>query len=242
MNPPTLPRCRASQVLIYYYLFETHVEIAFYFERAGYERPLPTNLLFLGHVFRLHLDYPESLASSPKAIELHAGLVMREGADCFRFSGLVPLQPLPNQSLPEKVVYHVYWRSDLRSMGDRGRLLLESILSTQDLVRSRVILWSNGDLMKSSDDVLGPLLGKYITRFSFRILDLKALAAGTPIAGHALLENVMDTRAWVDGDLVRVLVLWHEGGVWVDMDHLVLRDLTPLLENEWVTQWDCYGA
>jgi hypothetical protein len=28
----------------------------------------------------------------------------------------------------------------------------------------------------------------------------------------------------------------------VDMDTLLTRDLTPLLEHEFVTQWDCYGT
>jgi hypothetical protein len=26
------------------------------------------------------------------------------------------------------------------------------------------------------------------------------------------------------------------------MDTLLTRDLTPLLEHEFVTQWDCYGT
>jgi len=30
------------------------------------------------------------------------------------------------------------------------------------------------------------------------------------------------------------------GGVWVDMDSLMTRDLEPLFEHEFVTQWDCY--
>jgi len=49
-----------------------------------------------------------------------------------------------------------------------------------------------------------------------------------------------DNLAWVDGDLVRLLVTWAVGGVWVDMDTLLTRDLIPLLEHEFVTQWDCY--
>jgi mannosyltransferase OCH1-like enzyme len=36
-------------------------------------------------------------------------------------------------------------------------------------------------------------------------------------------------------------LLWAYGGVWIDMDSLLTRDLEPLLEHEFVTQWDCYG-
>jgi len=52
--------------------------------------------------------------------------------------------------------------------------------------------------------------------------------------------KVQDVKAWVDGDLVRLLLLWNFGGVWVDMDELLTRDLGPLLDYEFVTQWDCY--
>ena len=45
------------------------------------------------------------------------------------------------------------------------------------------------------------------------------------------LLHSKDTKAWVDGDLVRLLVTWAYGGVWVDMDSLLSRDLSPLLEQ-----------
>ncbi|KAI6116248.1 hypothetical protein F5141DRAFT_655108 [Pisolithus sp. B1] len=54
------------------------------------------------------------------------------------------------------------------------------------------------------------------------------------------LLQLNDARAWVDGDLVRLLILWNHGGMWIDMDTLLTRDLSPLLEHEFVTQWDCY--
>ena len=56
------------------------------------------------------------------------------------------------------------------------------------------------------------------------------------------LLKVKDEKAWIDGDVVRLLVLWAYGGVWIDMDSLLTRDMTPLLEHEFVTQWDCYGT
>lgn len=73
-----------------------------------------------------------------------------------------------------------------------------------------------------------------------KVVDYEQLAQGTELANSELLR-IKDTKAWVDGDLVRLLVLWAYGGVWVDMDSLLTRDLAPLLEHEFVTQWDCYG-
>ena len=74
-----------------------------------------------------------------------------------------------------------------------------------------------------------------------KIVDVESLAKGTALEASDLLY-AKDSKAWVDGDLVRLLVTWVYGGVWVDMDSLLTRDLSPLLEHEFVTQWDCYGT
>ncbi|KAJ8594155.1 hypothetical protein M405DRAFT_809600 [Rhizopogon salebrosus TDB-379] len=52
--------------------------------------------------------------------------------------------------------------------------------------------------------------------------------------------NLEDKKEWVDGDLVRLLVIWTYGGAWIDMDVLITLDLSPLLKHEFVMQWDCY--
>lgn len=82
---------------------------------------------------------------------------------------------------------------------------------------------------------------KYPDAFQLRIVDVESLAKGTALEGSDLLY-AKDSKAWVDGDLVRLLVTWAYGGVWVDMDSLLTRDLSPLIEHEFVTQWDCYGS
>ena len=83
-------------------------------------------------------------------------------------------------------------------------------------------------------------LRKYPDAFHVMLVDAEVLARGTALEGNSLLR-ARDNRAWVDGDLIRLLVTWAYGGVWVDMDSLLTRDLSPLLEHEFVTQWDCYG-
>jgi hypothetical protein len=71
-------------------------------------------------------------------------------------------------------------------------------------------------------------------------VDIPSLAKGTALESSDLLKK-KDPRAWVDGDLIRLLLLWNYGGLWVDMDFLLTRSLEPLLEHEFVTQWDCHG-
>lgn len=140
------------------------------------------------------------------------------------------------------MTYHLYWRADLEPLGERQVNLLQSILHTQSPDTSSVVLWSNNAerLLRnpSSAKHLQPFLA--FSRFSVKNVDLRQLAQSTPLNAHPLLAAATDNKAWLDGDLVRVLLLYHYGGVWVDMDSLLVRDLRPLLESEWITQWDCY--
>ena len=47
-----------------------------------------------------------------------------------------------------------------------------------------------------------------------------------------------DGRVWRDGNLFRALVLHNHGGVYVDMDMVLLRSLGALLDRDFIYQWD----
>jgi hypothetical protein len=53
-----------------------------------------------------------------------------------------------------------------------------------------------------------------------------------------------DQIAWVDGDLIHLLLLWNYDGMQIDMESLLARDPlpSPLPEHEFITQWDCYDT
>lgn len=166
------------------------------------------------------------------------------GMTCYDFAGTVrdddPSNPsgLTPNSQTEKIYFHSYWRSDLVGFGERQAWMLKSFFATQNLEKTKFILWSNGDL--SQNEFVSPFLRKYPNSFSVQVVDVDVLARHTPLAGSPSLRH-QDKRAWVDGDIIRLLLTWEYGGVWVDMDSLLTRDLSPLLEHEFVTQWDCYG-
>jgi hypothetical protein len=160
---------------------------------------------------------------------------LKTGRDCYDFAGIVPSAPLQRPS--EATIFHSYWRDDLAKFEERQEWFLRSLFATQ-ASGSKVILWSNGDL--STSPTIASWLKKRPDTFETRKVDFDQLAKGTALEGSSLL-TVKDKLAWIDGDLVRLLVLWAYGGVWVDMDSLLTRDLSPLLEHEFVTQWDCYG-
>jgi hypothetical protein len=174
----------------------------------------------------------------PRFTEVHAGMAMRLGLDCYDFAGTI--RPLPASAIAPnrpRTNYHTYWRTDLAPFNERQEYTLKSFFATQD-PRSRLIMWSNGDL--GSNALLASYVARYPGGFELRVADVHELSKGTPLENSSLLSST-DEKAWVDGDLIRLLVVWKEGGVWVDMDTLLTRDLSPLLEHEFVTQWDCYG-
>lgn len=218
------------------FTWEIHIELAFY-KRAWVREEIK-------HVEALSGCFATEKVSSAynvtdrvygqRRTEVQAGLPLRHDLDCYNFAGTV--QPL---GVPvDQSTYHSYWRTDLAPFGPRQEWFLKSFFATQDVDRgARLILWSNGDL--SVNPVISNWLKKYPRSFEVRIVNIPTLAKGTALDGSSLLK-MTDTRAWVDGDLIRLLVLWAYGGVWVDMDSLLIRDLSPLLEHEFITQWDCY--
>ncbi|KAH8113779.1 glycosyltransferase family 32 protein [Phellopilus nigrolimitatus] len=232
----------ATALFVIYWFWEPHVEITFYARSWIANEVLPVEpLAGCFEPSRLSPKYNVTQLHAPKRTELQAGLPLRLGMDCYDFASTVQpaprRAPLPGEAPFARTNFHTYWRADLVPFGERQEWMVKSFFATQDLARSRLILWSNGDLR--SNEMVRRWARKYPDAFQLRIVDVESLAKGTALDGSDLLYS-KDSMAWVDGDLVRLLVTWAYGGVWIDMDSLLTRDLSPLLEHEFVTQWDCY--
>ncbi|WVQ85505.1 hypothetical protein IAT38_007670 [Cryptococcus sp. DSM 104549] len=187
---------------------------------------------------------------APKRHLLSPGISLKRGMSCYDFSSTI--QPIPGVPL-EHITYHTYWRSDLIPFGERQTATFLAFLATQPLTHSTLILWTNGADVVSRNPYVKPYLDKWGQYIQVRQVDMPALTKGTELEGVISglggvgsggggdgKGGLLDDRAWVDGDAVRLMVLWNYGGVWMDMDQLLTRDLHPLTETEWVTQWDCY--
>ena len=177
---------------------------------------------------------------STGAAGLQSTLALTHPGDCFAFASLLRQGP-QHAADATPTVFHTYWRADLAAFGERQALMVKSFLATQSLQHSRLVLWTTGTLNSS---LLDELVRDHPKHVEVRIVDYDVLARGTALEGRAdLLGPAMrDTQAWLDGDLVRLLALWSDGGVWVDMDVLLVRDLAPLMVGEWIEQWDCYST
>ncbi|WVR05604.1 hypothetical protein IAU60_002625 [Kwoniella sp. DSM 27419] len=176
---------------------------------------------------------------APKRHMLSPGISLKRGMSCYDFSSTI--QPVPGVSV-EHLTYHTYWRSDLIPFGERQTATFLAFLATQPLTHSKLVLWTNGAEAISENPLVKPFLETWGEYIQVKQVDMAQLTKGTQLQGVIGQSpgQVFDQRAWVDGDAVRLLVLWHYGGVWMDMDQVLTRDLHPLTESEWVTQWDCY--
>ena len=157
--------------------------------------------------------------------DFEAGNVLyQDGNEAFEYC-----KSIPNSVYPNKTLIHFYWREP-RPFNRKPLLALKSAIVTQNLENARIVLWSNVDLTKN--ELLQPIL----RHIDFRLYDPVKEAIGTPLENWRLL-NRDDDNNWLGGDLFRLLILYKYGGVYCDCDLVLMRDLAPLLEQEFMYQW-----
>jgi len=142
------------------------------------------------------------------------------------------------EPLDRHVLFHTYWKfqdgySDELPLPNHLTFILNSYLATQDLNHTSLIFWSNYDVATHK------ILSKYFALpcVTQRKYDAFEMAKGTVLEGHSMLLSQEDERVWPDGDLMRLLVLHKFGGVYFDADTLLLRDFTPLLNQQFDYYW-----
>ncbi|MFI5179377.1 MAG: glycosyltransferase [Vicinamibacterales bacterium] len=148
---------------------------------------------------------------------------------------------LPDAAPREPVTFHMFWRErsgrfwpTVRPFGRKQALPVKAFIATQDRAMCSLTLWSDQDL--SGNEWIAPLR-PFVT---LRRYDPEVEVRGTPLDGHPKVYRQRDARVYRDGDLFRILVLYKYGGVYADMDTVLLRSLGVFLDQEFVYQWDKY--
>lgn len=146
------------------------------------------------------------------------------------------------KSLPivsnEKMVFHCFWRVPGEFEKKQLAVLKSIIVSHLDeLDNIEINLWSNVDLTTN------PYFMEVSEFVKFRNWDLQSELKGTILEGHPYmtLEYIGDALCYLEGDLFRLLVLHKYGGFYIDMDVLVLRNMRPLNNYEFLYQWGSSG-
>ena len=129
---------------------------------------------------------------------------------------------------PKEVTYfHVY--SEIKT--EKELLCIESYLSTQNLEKTKLILWSDYDITSN------PLIKPYKDMIELRVYDFNRESKGTILEGNESLENANDTKHYMKSGILRFLVTYKYGGIWLDMDMVLLRNFKPILDQEWAYMW-----
>ena len=138
----------------------------------------------------------------------------------------------------KNLIFHCLWRVP-REFGMKQAAVIRSIIVNHydNLNNLEINLWSNVDLSENSslDDVK-----EYI---KFRRWDFDEEKIGTPLENVGYLNNktLFDTKCYIEGDFFRILVLYKYGGFYIDMDVLILRNMMPLNDYEFLYQWGSSG-
>ena len=138
----------------------------------------------------------------------------------------------------EPLVYHTFWASPPARR--QTAWAIAAFLATQDPARV-LWVWSDDAPALARDPLLAPFAaaGGGSQRVHFRQWDARAEAAGSALAG-APFAGARDGSNYLASDLLRVVVLQKYGGVYFDADVLLLRDLGPLLGEEFAYQWGAH--
>jgi hypothetical protein len=133
-------------------------------------------------------------------------------------------------SYPDEVVnFHVY--TEVKT--EKELECIKSYLATQNLEKTKLILWSDFDISDNK------LLDPYRSLLDCRVYDAAEEAKGTSLEDHSvwISGDTSDTKHYMKSGILRFLVTHKYGGVWADMDMVLLRDFKPILDQEWAYMW-----
>lgn len=151
--------------------------------------------------------------------------------------------------------YHTYWRGPLTW---RVSFMLKSWLFTQNLKCSRIFLWLDGDFNSQAveDAMKSSELASFLPLVDAGMIVLKKwiYPAGVYIPPQYQEDDFnVDNMLYFPphqiprgpvavSDSVRFIILHQEGGLYLDMDTMFLRDLRPLLITPHLSFAERWGA
>jgi hypothetical protein len=110
---------------------------------------------------------------------------------------------------------------------------IKSCLATQNLDNVRPIIWSDYNI--EDNDFIQP----YKEYLDLRVYDPVEEARGTILENNRvwITSDISDRNHYMKSGILRFLVTHKYGGIWADMDMVFLRDLKPILDQEWAYMW-----
>jgi hypothetical protein len=125
-------------------------------------------------------------------------------------------------------IFHVY--SEFKT--PKELMALKSYLATQNLEKTKLIVWSDYDI--SDQENIQP----YKDLVDLRVYRAEDLAKDTPLENSKIHFSLRgDQNHWMHSGIMRFLALYKFGGIYYDMDIILLRDFKPMLNQDFAYQW-----
>jgi hypothetical protein len=149
---------------------------------------------------------------------------------------LQKLQAPAGSRAPTPERFHLYWFGEF---GPKQAFAVKSVLATQD-PRSEVWLWLDAESGFEGHES-NPWLRPLLPRIAVHKYDPPIAAAGTPAEGRDDLQR--PPLAVRRSNCFRFVTLYHHGGVYIDMDTMLVRDFGPLVaafDDDFCYRWSAH--
>lgn len=128
--------------------------------------------------------------------------------------------------------------------GPPHKLFMYSFASTQHVCARMTIWFLLPKEMARAQKIMGTQLAHLKVSFQFKLLpSFTKLVHSTPLHGHSMptfenFEKLSENweRAAIS-DVLRFVLLFKYGGVWVDIDTVFLKDFTSLMDFDFMYRW-----
>jgi hypothetical protein len=164
---------------------------------------------------------------------------------CLEKLNQFKIEPNDYQNLPV-ILYHSFWKID-ESKPYHIRVLILQILSyltTQDLAKTKLVLWVQNEFSENVNKTLTSKFGYFISdrNIEVRVLNTTDLCStGLYKAHFDTCVSTNNSNSVAFSDFIRFLVLYKYGGIYTDGDVIFLRDMRPFWEKNFVHRWS-YGT
>ncbi|KAI8977034.1 hypothetical protein BDF20DRAFT_821420 [Mycotypha africana] len=174
-------------------------------------------------------------------VNKHVGMIpsvpVAQDDICYEYAGLIrTFEYISDHDM--STVYHTFWSTSYSKQFTENQLsTLRSFIATQRRHKHVLYFW----ILEKDQHALihGNSLWNTTQQFHNNIIQLKIVEENLTMnsAVSQLIENSNDDN-YIES-LLRMISLYEYGGIWFDLDVLFIRDLTPLLHQEWTTQSSC---
>lgn len=136
----------------------------------------------------------------------------------------------------DTLIFHCLWKVP-KEFGRKQLAVLKSIIVAHcnKLDNLQINLWSNVDL---TENIYFKEVSEYV---SLKKWSIEEESKDTILSDFFTESTINDDLCYLEGDLFRLLILHKYGGFYIDMDVLVLEDMSPLNHLEFLYQWGTSG-